>query len=275
MKVFNKRGAATLPVDNSVSGGAGATTQKPYRLWRGLLFGFCLFIAYDAIQFAIVTVTAPFTAGWDEVFLQLAVRIPIGLPVYFMLRKKYFKTPKQKINLFPMLLFLGLNLIMDVPVQIVWRGIGAADPVSPMGIALFILNGYLLAPFTEEIIFRGILFTLSRRKMDFAPALIVNMAMFTLAHIGDAKNTFMAMSLTLIACSLYEITGHIRYGMIVHFLVNNSAWPILTLGLTFPVALRIPVTVLAVVLSITVAVKRDSLAKFIVKKTETLDTPYG
>lgn len=269
MKFFHKRKTDAQPTDAAAPDTdtvVAETTEKPYPFWKGLLAAFGLFLAYYVFQYAIIAVTSSFTAGWDEVFLQIALRIPVGLPLYFILRKKHFRAPKQKVKFFPMLLFLAMNLILYISLQTVWYGFGAtAEPVSNLEGLMYLLNGFILAPFTEEIVFRGILFTLSRRKLDFVPSVIINVIIFATVHITNPKNMVFSMGTAMLACMLYEATGHIKYGMILHFMLNNSGLLVMLLELAFPSFLRIPVTLAAIAFYAACMLKRRQLTELLVK----------
>jgi hypothetical protein len=117
---------------------------------------------------------------------------------------------------------VGFSFILDAPSRV---------------LAFVTLVG--IAPIAEEIIFRGWLYGLIRKKTSLAMGKVASMVLssvlvsllFGLVHLqwNVAVNVF-AMSLVL--CALREITGTIYAGILMHMLKNGVAfWMIYVLGI--------------------------------------------
>jgi hypothetical protein len=94
-------------------------------------------------------------------------------------------------------------------------GAGATRPV-----VLFVLAGSLLAPVTEELLFRGILFGALRVRVGPISAGLISSFVFTLVHRD--LGTF--VSLWLLGCALayvYCRTGSLYVSMACHALLNS------------------------------------------------------
>lgn len=86
------------------------------------------------------------------------------------------------------------------------------------GVAFVLLA--IIAPIVEEIIFRGFLYGKLRIKIPKWLAILVTSLVFGLVHMQwNVGITVFAMS--IVTCSLREITGTIYAGMLVH-IINNA-----------------------------------------------------
>ena len=84
-----------------------------------------------------------------------------------------------------------------------------------------IVEVVLFAPFFEEIIFRGIVFTTLRAKFSFSVSMIASAAIFALAH-GYGPIAFLAVFWSgLLWAWSYERTGSVVPGMCAHA-INNG-----------------------------------------------------
>lgn len=97
-----------------------------------------------------------------------------------------------------------------------------------LSMAFFIL--VVLTPLCEEVIFRGILYGQLRRFKKipwWIVALIVSM-LFGLAH-GQWNVGIDVFCLSMVACALYELTGSIWSGILLHMMKNAVAFVVLFL----------------------------------------------
>lgn len=97
-----------------------------------------------------------------------------------------------------------------------------------LSMAFFIL--VVFTPFCEEVIFRGILYGQLRRFKQIpwlVMALIVSV-LFGLAH-GQWNVGIDVFCLSMVACALYEITGSIWAGILLHMMKNAIAFIVLFL----------------------------------------------
>ena len=119
------------------------------------------------------------------------------------------------------------------------QDVGFSVLVNPFDRIIAFVTLVVLAPIAEEVIFRGWLYGLVRKKTSLAmssawsmvvSSLIVSL-MFGLVHFqwNVAVNVF-AMSLVL--CAMREITGTIYSGIIMHMIKNGVAfWLLYVVGI--------------------------------------------
>ena len=91
-------------------------------------------------------------------------------------------------------------------------------------IAFFTLT--VVAPIAEEIIFRGWLYGKLRAKYSAPLAILLTSFLFALVHLqwNVGVNVF---ALSIVLCSLREITGTIYAGILTHMLKNGVAFYLL------------------------------------------------
>jgi membrane protease YdiL (CAAX protease family) len=104
---------------------------------------------------------------------------------------------------------------------------------GPLGIAIFLLAAAVLAPFTEELFFRGFLFGVYRRRQPAWLAYIVSGVLFAVLHLNERMSGTEVIGLSvgifmlaLLLAGLYHYTGSLYPGMLAHA-VNNTAAVIL------------------------------------------------
>lgn len=84
----------------------------------------------------------------------------------------------------------------------------------------------LIAPVAEEIIMRGWLYGKLRSKLKVPLAMLLVSALFGLLH-GQWNVAISTFALSMVLCSLREITGTIWAGMLLHILSNGIAFYLL------------------------------------------------
>jgi uncharacterized protein len=105
---------------------------------------------------------------------------------------------------------------------------GFSMPESSLAIFLSLVLIVVLAPVSEELAFRGWIFT-GLRRFGVQPALWGSAVLFALAHWGGTIFYSLAiLPIGLILGLLREKTGSVRTTMVFHALYNFSMW-----GLTF------------------------------------------
>lgn len=85
--------------------------------------------------------------------------------------------------------------------------------------SLYIITSICFAPIAEELVFRGFGYCIWRKSIKHFAAAILTSILFAITHM-----TFVHLPVTicvgLLSALLFEMTGHIRYGIIMHFLYN-------------------------------------------------------
>jgi membrane protease YdiL (CAAX protease family) len=88
------------------------------------------------------------------------------------------------------------------------------------------LTFVVLAPFAEELFFRGFLFGELRRQTSFVWAALITSILFGCAH-GQLNIGIDTFALSLMLCFLYEGTGSIWPSIALHMLKNGIAFSFL------------------------------------------------
>ena len=83
-----------------------------------------------------------------------------------------------------------------------------------------------IAPIVEELVMRGWLFGKLRAKLKFVPAMLLTSLLFAVLH-GQWNVGVSVFFLSIIMCSLREITGSLWSGILLHMLNNGIAFYIL------------------------------------------------
>lgn len=101
---------------------------------------------------------------------------------------------------------------------------------SPLEFGLLLISAAVLAPFVEELFFRGFLFGLYRRRQPLWVAYGVSSLLFTVLHFDPRHMTVPQMAglsvgicmLALMLTWLYQHTGSLYPGMLAHALNNAT-----------------------------------------------------
>lgn len=90
----------------------------------------------------------------------------------------------------------------------------------------------VIAPIAEEILFRGYLYGKLRNVAPLWVAVLVTSGLFGLVH-GQWNVGIDVFALSIVLCTLREVTGNIWAGVLVHMLKNSLAFYILFINPTF------------------------------------------
>jgi|SRR5579864_1903727 len=105
---------------------------------------------------------------------------------------------------------------------------------GPLSFAVLLVAAAIVAPFFEELFFRGFLFGIYRRKQPGWLAYLVSSVLFTILHLEPNRMNLSQMAglsagiflLALLLAWVYEHTGSLYPGMIAHA-INNATGLIL------------------------------------------------
>ncbi len=139
---------------------------------------------------------------------------------------------------FKALMFFGVYFVMSLCLQLIatsFFGMDASQDqnvgyTSPSGFELILAFISLvgITPITEEVLFRGILFTGYRRRMSFAAAAIASSAIFGLMH-GQWNVGLDVFAMGVVSCYLLEKTKSIWPSIFLHVIKNSVAFYLLYL----------------------------------------------
>jgi membrane protease YdiL (CAAX protease family) len=90
---------------------------------------------------------------------------------------------------------------------------------DPMVIILMAIAAVIVAPLTEEVVFRGYLYPAAKRFCGAYGAMIFSSLVFAAAH-ANAVALLPLFVLAILLCFIYELTGSIWASISVHFLFN-------------------------------------------------------
>jgi membrane protease YdiL (CAAX protease family) len=90
----------------------------------------------------------------------------------------------------------------------------------------------VIAPVAEEIVFRGYLYGKLRRHLPIWVAMVITSALFGFVHFqwNVGLDVFI---LSIVACSLREVTGSIWAGILLHMIKNGIAFYLLFINPSF------------------------------------------
>ncbi len=126
--------------------------------------------------------------------------------------------------------FLGLSLAVSVAWGLALRLLGwpGQPPLLPLfgqgslGLALALLGTGLIAPFSEEIFFRGFVFPALRQRLGLGLGIGITAALFAAAHFTPTVFPPIFV-LGVFFCLLYQFTGSLWPGILLHAGINTLA----------------------------------------------------
>ncbi|MBK1881818.1 CPBP family intramembrane metalloprotease [Luteolibacter pohnpeiensis] len=127
---------------------------------------------------------------------------------------------------------LGLFALLLLADQLLMRWLGNASTVSPggglnlseagfSGLVYAIVSACLLAPLTEEILFRGVLFRSLANRLPVLVAAMISATVFALIHFYNPYG-LISVGIFGFACALlYSATGSLTSVITLHLLYNS------------------------------------------------------
>lgn len=88
----------------------------------------------------------------------------------------------------------------------------------------------IIVPIAEEIIFRGYLYGKLRKHLNLPVAMLLTSLLFAILH-GQWNVGVNVFAVSIILCSLREITGTIYAGILVHVIKNAVAFYLLFIAM--------------------------------------------
>lgn len=112
------------------------------------------------------------------------------------------------------------------------QDVGFENLVGRYQYLLAFITLVVIAPLAEETLFRGYLFGKLRKSAPLWLAVLITSALFGLAH-GQWNVAIDTFALSVILCSLREVTGSIWAGVLLHMMKNGLAFYILFINPSF------------------------------------------
>ncbi len=169
-------------------------------------------------------------------YIMVAIELGYLLPVIVVLFIKKAKPITLGLRKFkPENLAIGCGLIFGAYILIfVHNVILLAFGIAPQGemlldlfeqedFALLVFVGVIMAPFIEEIFFRGFVYCGLKQKYNWKTAALISSALFAIAHMQLVAliPTFL---MGLVLTYLYQRSKSIWPGIILHLIVNSFAF---------------------------------------------------
>ncbi|RPJ31579.1 MAG: CPBP family intramembrane metalloprotease, partial [Verrucomicrobiaceae bacterium] len=132
--------------------------------------------------------------------------------------------PKTVLGVFSLLLLADLLLRAAI------GGGDSADPGGGLsageagiwGLVFAVVSACLLAPLSEELLYRGVLFRSLWNRLGVLPAAILSSAVFAVLHFYDGYG-LLSVGIFGFSCALlYTATGSLGACIALHFLYNSS-----------------------------------------------------
>jgi membrane protease YdiL (CAAX protease family) len=106
-----------------------------------------------------------------------------------------------------------------------------AIPESPLAIMAALMLVVILAPLSEELLFRGWLYTALRWRLGFRASLWATALIFSLAHWESTHLYALAiLPIGLVLGHVRERTGSVRATTLFHMIYNSSGLALTFLG---------------------------------------------
>lgn len=152
--------------------------------------------------------------------------ILIGTILAFLYLKKedVFKSNKKifaKPNFIIFILFLIIGLCWTIFSSQLFFAIFPYTEEEPHTMTIHdILGTLIIAPLSEEMVFRFGVVELGKKYGKILPVAILSIAIFTIIHFPDIPSAFSILGAAFIYVYIYIKTDNIWYSMIAHFMNN-------------------------------------------------------
>jgi membrane protease YdiL (CAAX protease family) len=127
----------------------------------------------------------------------------------------------------------GLFSLLMIIDQILRNSIGSDSSSQPggglsageaglWGLAFAITSACVLAPFAEELLYRGVLFRACWNRLGVLPSAILSSAVFAILHFYDGYGLASVAGFGLSCSLLYAATGSLGATIVLHLLYNSA-----------------------------------------------------
>ncbi len=207
--------------------------------WAGAL-AVVLFVAIGLLAALVGRALAPLggSAAYMRGALMALAELAFLVPVWaFAVRRRGASWPDLGLRRFrPLLGCLGAALLLYVSLSlnVIWglvlRALGWAGQPNvrplfgpgPLGFAVALFGTALVAPLAEEVFFRGFVYPPLRRRLGLVWGIAVDAVLFSALHFTPTVFPPI-LALGVFFCLLYEYTGSLWPGMMLHAAINAFA----------------------------------------------------
>lgn len=218
-------------------------------IWQGIIIPSLGFILYGIICWK----SDPF----GIVLTDVLVKIPIAF-IALKLLQKFRPIEKNTMSRkYTAIMLAVFAVAVCIPAQLMSH---ATATIYRAGGLEMIPKSLVTAPILEEIVYRGIIFGISRIAFGFWPATIVSAVWFQFAHI-TADYAIITVPVTIATACIYELTGNIRYNIMLHAVFNFCAF--LFALIKIPVSIALPIYAASMALLLIAVAKRGGMAKIL------------
>lgn len=124
----------------------------------------------------------------------------------------------------------SLLSLVDLAIRLAFSDAGPSHPAGGLqpsdaglwGLVLVVVSACLLAPFTEEILYRGVLFHSSRNRLGVPTAAVFSSLVFALLHFYDLQGMLGVAAFGIASALLYAATRSLGLCVTLHVLHNAA-----------------------------------------------------
>lgn len=226
---------------------------RPHRIerrWNSWRFFQEFFTAETLALIVSFLVSLPyFLSGAVEAGLVLSITCLFSIPVAWLLTSHMpgiraglaylmpetrvrSRQPDAKTRLMGKVLFqalagLGGLILVCMPLQLLGVGISGLRDIlnpesldTPFRVLIIMVYSVILAPFAEEIVFRGFLYGALRSKLGVATGAVISSVFFAAIHGYTVAGSCSIFLSGLVFATIYEKSGSLLPGMVAHGAFN-------------------------------------------------------
>lgn len=241
-----------MNIDHPLSPGPESPPDLPTVPWtiKDIWIGLALFLAWLLISIGFGVARVRYSWNFDLGLFLVLWELVLIIPAWWLTLHRYkLKWEALGIRKFdPVSLAIGCGLMVFTylfnflyNMALLYQGIQSDFEITDifeMGSSpwLIFLAGIVIAPFVEEIFFRGFIFTGLRDKYGWIPAALISSALFAAVHLQPLTMPPIFL-MGLVFAYLYQRTESIWPAVIMHFSTNTlglaAAYLISRLGTKF------------------------------------------
>lgn len=128
------------------------------------------------------------------------------------------------------LALFSLLMVLDQVLRLAFGADASADPGGGLsagdaglwGLAFSVCSACVLAPVSEELLYRGILFRSCWNRLGVLPAAVLSSAVFAVLHFYDGYGLASVAAFGMACSLLYAATGSLTTTIALHMLYNSS-----------------------------------------------------